>query len=334
VEEVSRRRGFAMGCAVAIFLLSGLAEVYLRWFPPRDLYSHLGEQSPLTGPYCADDDFSVAYRSWDEFCRENAERLKEHLPFDSDRDVRPQWAFFGNSFVQAPGMLADYVRINVTDRHVFNLGRNEHLYLRLAQIKLLLANGMKPERIFIALMPVDVIGLGGQPLATNHVTARGAITFEPVGQIQPLAWLTRYSRVALTASVRTGLRRGNPRFDQNTLYDRVDEPLLGDLRHLFGNVARVTREHNIPVTVLLIPAYHQIRKGANLTFQDILGTMLREQGYDVFDPRNVFLHHPDLDGLFVPDKHFSPRGNEILLTEMVKHVRQRPSHLDAIAGAP
>jgi hypothetical protein len=139
-------------------------------------------------------------------------------------------------------------------------------------------------------------------------------------QVRPLNWLIENSRLALTADIRAGRGAGNPAFRSDRLYEGMEEPLLGDLRRLFGNLARVVREYQVPVTVLLIPAYHQIREGAPCGFQDTLTAMLREQGYDIFDPRDAFRRQPDLDGLFIPDKHFSPRGNDILLAELLKHL--------------
>ncbi len=96
--------------------------------------------------------------------------------------------------------------------------------------------------------------------------------------------------------------------------------MLSDLHQLFGSLARVGRSHEVPVTVLLIPAYHQIRDGASCGFQDTLTPLLRQAGLDVFDPRDAFRAQPDLDGLFIPDLHFSPRGNQILLSELLRHV--------------
>lgn len=325
---------FALGCVLSVALLGGFAEVYLRLFPPRDLYPYLGEASPLTGIYQPDDDFNIGYRGWEALSAENAERLSAFLPFASHEDGRPLWAFFGNSFVQAPDMLADTARKALPGRRVFHLGRNEELCLRLAQIKLLLENGLRPERVFVALMPVDVLGLGAQPLATQRVTARGALTYELPHFPAPLDGVVRHSRLGLAACVRTGWQLGNPHFRRNTLYNGVGEPLLGDLRHLFANLNRVARRHGVPVTVLLIPAYHQICCGASCGFQDNLGAMLRQEGLDVFDPRDAFRAQPNQEGLFIPDRHFSPRGNQILLSELLGHLDRLPPREPAQGRVP
>ena len=96
------------------------------------------------------------------------------MPLGASADARPVWAFFGNSFVQASGMLADTARGRVTDKCVFNLQRNEHLCVRLAQVRVLLEHGWQPERIFLVLMPLDVAPLGSDNLDSLYVTAKGA----------------------------------------------------------------------------------------------------------------------------------------------------------------
>jgi hypothetical protein len=46
-------------------------------------------------------------------------------------------------------------------------------------------------------------------------------------------------------------------------------------------------------------------------------------GLDVFDPRAAFVGHPNPAALFLPDKHFSPEGNRLLLAELLAHVGRR-----------
>jgi hypothetical protein len=315
---------FLLGAVLAALLLLGIAEGYLRLFPPRDLLPYLGEGSPLTGSFVVDDSFGLAYRCWEVFRASHAERLKEFLPWTGPTDPRPLWAFFGNSFVQAPGMLADHARSEVTGCRIFNLGRNETLVVRFAQIKLLLEHGMQPERIFIELMPVDVAPLGEQPLDTIHVTAKGALTYRPRQPGGLLGWLVGHSQTALTAWVRSGRHHGNPDFRDDTLCRRIDPRLLGDLDRLFDNLARLTQERRVPVTVLLLPTYHQMLQGESFGFQDTLTALLHRQGYDVFDPRDVFCHHPDPSSLLLPDKHFNDRGNRLLLGALLNHLRLAP----------
>jgi hypothetical protein len=321
---------FTLGCVGAVCGLLALAESYARCFPPKDMQAFLGDASPLRGNFSLDADLGVSYRSWEAFRSEHEARLHPFLPFEAPARPGPIWAFFGNSFVQAPGMLADLARELVPSRCVFNLGKNEHLVVRCAQIKLLLEHGMRPERIFIALMPVDMLSLGEQPLETIQVTPQGAMVYRPRQPAHPWAGsLVEHSRLAQIGWFRIGGHRGNPRFAKSTLYERIDEPLLTDLRTLFGSLSRIARAHDVPVTVLLIPAYHQVMFGAPLGFQDVLGALLHEQGFDVFDPRAAFLAAAEPASLFVPDKHFSRRGNELLLDELLVHVCHTDMSTDA-----
>jgi hypothetical protein len=325
---------FVLGTTLGILPLLVVGESYLQFSPPKDVLPYLGDASPLTDVFVPDDDFVVAYRSWDAFCAVNQPRLQEYLPFEATNDRCGTWAFFGNSFVQAPGMLADHARTALPDRRVFNLGRNEDLLVRLAQIRILLENGMKPERVFFLLLPVDLLRLGEQPLDTIRVSSNGAIGYQPRLPKNAFGrWLVQHSRLGLISWVRAGRHRGNPHFRKETLYDRVDQPLLADVVRLSDCLRRWSEVHAVPVTVILPPAIHQVLNGASFGFQDTLGAVFRERGLDVLDPRDEFLRQADAD-LFLPDKHFSARGNQLLLSVLLTQVRMQESVATATLGAP
>ena len=109
VSSCGSRWRFTVGCVLAVALLFGLAEAFLRLFPPRDLHPYLGERSPLAGIYKPDRAFGVAYQSFDAFAADNAKALKPWLPLHAPPDHRPSWAMFGSSFVHMRGMLADKI---------------------------------------------------------------------------------------------------------------------------------------------------------------------------------------------------------------------------------
>jgi hypothetical protein len=318
------RRWFVLGLTLAALSLLALAELFLRLSPPADLHPFLGEESPLCGPFRPDPDFGVAYRDWDAFLDDYQQRIEPYLPLSGGSETRPLWAMFGNSFVQAPGMLADHARRKLPSHRIFNLGKNELIEVRLAQIKLLLDQGMKPERIFFELMPVDLLKLGAHPLSTVHVTRRGAITYEPGSLPSPVRSVVTSCRLALAALVRAGQQKGNRRFNGKELYRRIDPRLERDLDRLFASLARVCGERGVPVTVLLIPAYHQVAEGDSFNFQDTLAPLLKRHGIDVFDPREAFLAVSDKSGLFIPDRHFSDVGNRLLLNELLTHLGKAP----------
>jgi hypothetical protein len=311
---------FLIGCGLAVTLLFGLAEVFLQLFPPSDLKPFLGERSGLTGLYKADPDFAVTYRSFNAFAADNARALIRYQPLAKAAADRPVWAMFGNSFIQAPGMLADTARQRLGDRIIFNLGRNEPLCVRFAQIKLLLENGLKPERIFVELMPVDMAV--PQPLDSILITSQGALTQRPSVPPGVAGWLVRNSRLALTAWCRCGLQQPIAGFNRNSIHQQLPETLQSDMDRLFAGLARTARGHGVPVTIILIPSHDQVCRGAPFGFQDTLASLARRQGLDVCDVREGFLNHSDKPALFIPDKHFSELGNGILLDELLRHLEE------------
>jgi hypothetical protein len=312
---------FLAGFTLASGLLACLAEGFARFFPPVDLYAYLGEDSPERGIFAPDPDFCVTYRSWEAFHADNAARLDLYLPLGKFAGGPKLWAMFGNSFIQAPGMLADHARILAPDHCVFNLGRNENFLVRLAQIKLLLEEGMLPERIFIELMPVDLAVLGEQPLKTTHVNRHGALVYEPAMPRGALGSVVRHSQLAFTAWARAGRHKGNRQFDRHTLYEGIPARLHADLAELFGNLAQLVQSRGVPVTILLIPSFDQIVGGASFAFQNQLGVLFRELGYDVIDPRAAFRNSGNPDSLYIPDKHLSDAGNILLMSQIYEHLR-------------
>lgn len=319
--RVARGASFVAGFVLASALLACLAEGYARFFPPVDLYPYLGNASPAHGIYAPDPDFRVTYRSWDAFHADNAARLDLYLPFAKFAAGPRLWAMFGNSFIQAPGMLADHARVLAPDHSIFNLARNENFLIRLAQIKLLLEAGMQPERIFIELMPVDLAVLGEQPLATVRVNRQGALVYEPALPQSALEPVVRHSRLAFTAWTRTGRHKGNHQFDRRTLYEGVPPRLHADVAELFGNLAQLVQSRGIPITILLIPSFDQVVSGASYGFQNQLGALFRELGYDVLDPRDAFHKSSDRASLYIPDKHLSNAGNILLMSQIYAHLR-------------
>lgn len=305
--------------AFAAFLL--LAEAYLRLSPPDDLRPFLGEGGELSGIYRQDPVYGVAYRDADAFRMENAGRLAELAPlFDADHRP-PVWAFFGNSFVQAVGMLADTARSRVEDRDVFHLGQNTPLPIRFAQVDLLLQLGLRPERVFLSIMPIDTLEVGRFPLDTWRVTSGGALGYEPHLPPGLGGQLVGLSRSAFALWVRTNNHRGNPNYSSSEVHRAIDARLLEDLLDLFGALADATGRSAVPTTILLIPDERQVVRGAPFGFQDTLKPHLARLGFDVFDPRTDLISVERPGELFIPDGHYSDAGNAILLEALLRHLR-------------
>jgi hypothetical protein len=248
--------------------------------------------------------------------------MEPYLQFLHQPKPPKLWAFFGNSFAQAPGMLADTAREHIRTRIVFNLGKNELLPVRLAQAEFLLDSGLPVERLFVVLLPIDGWWLSRTGLDQIRVTAGGGIAYEPrvPELIRPIV---RNSRLALQSWTQTNFHFNEPSYLMRDVNTRFDDPMLADMRELFTEFAKGVARHQVPVTVVLIPNYEQTVDLAGCAFQDAVTPVFKELDYDVCDVRQAFRDYPTEGkaGLFIPDKHFSPTGNRLLLAAILKHLK-------------
>ena len=74
--------------------------------------------------------------------------------------------------------------------------------------------------------------------------------------------MIRCSDLALAAWFRTGGHHAHPSFRSIQLNRSIPSDLRADLDRLFGGLAHLAAAHKTPVTVLLIPNYEQITRGA------------------------------------------------------------------------
>ncbi len=319
--RMSRRvPGVACGLVVAVATVFALGEFYLRVAPPGDLAPYL-PTSDRTGPFRTDPKYGVQYRSLEVLAADTPGRLDPYLPLFNNPSAPPTWAFFGSSFAQAPGMLADTTRQFIPQRLTFNLGKNEPLPVRLAQAEFLLESGLKPERIFLVMIPLDVHVFAQHGLDQYRATDGGAIAYTPrlpsVG-----GGLVLRSRLALKGWTRTTLHLNRPFYPASALPDRVDPVPRADVRTVFGHFAETASRHRVPVTVVLLPNYEQVCKGAKFAVQTALAEDARTVGFDVCDVCEAFRAWPDKPALFIPDKHFSDTGNRLLLSEIIAHLKR------------
>lgn len=310
---------FSFGLFLACLIGFAIAEVYVRFFPPSDIYPFLGEQTPLKGNYVSDKDFGVGFASFEVLRANNPHAFGPSVSL-TDGKYTNTWACFGNSFVHGTGNLVDTIRSNVPSQPVFKLDWAESILGRFAQIKTLLENGFHPERILMALMPVDVGSLGKQSLDSILVTSAGALTYKPRMPPSLLGLLAEHSRFIFTAWVRTGWNQTDRGYSASGLYDRVDKRLQSDFRKLFTSLGFLSQKHDVPVTLIFIPRSRQARGKSGFAFQDVLVRMAREAGIDAVDPREAFLSAPNPARLYVSDGHLSMPGNKMLLEELLRHL--------------
>ncbi len=323
VGRVARLRRAALvtgGLIVAAGLSLAAGELYLRLTPPGDLADYLGTDAPRAGPFRPDPRYGAQYRSFDALAADNPGKFGPYRRLFNNPTPPKVWAFFGSSFAQAPGMLADTARQYVPNRRTFNLGKNEIVPVRLAQAEFLLDAGLPVERVFFVVIPLDGFSFAMNGLDQIRVTPEGGLAYDPrlpsVG-----ASVVRNSRLALKGWTRTGLHQNQPFYNVRDLNARFDGPLLEDFTAVFGHFAEAAARHKVPATVVLLPNHEQVTKGAGFAFQDAVAPALRERGYDVCDVRRAFLDYQDKPGLFIPDKHFSPVGNRVLLAAILEHLK-------------
>ena len=305
--------GFLLGLIFPLVL----AEMFVRMHPPADIQEFLGDDSPLQGCYQRDPVLGADYKSYECIRQKYAVRLDElgslTLPGST-------WAWFGNSFVQAPGMLGDTATAAMPGTRMFYLKQNEPLYLRIAQARLLLKNGLRPQRLIFAFHPVDTLYLCRQPLSSIYVNDHGAITYRPRRQSGLSGTLMRHSRLALIPWLRSGQQVAKPSYRPHKVTSYVPTWLAADLRSFVRMLGDMSREYGTTVTVLLIPNRGQVFGEAKFALQDALSAMCREQQIDCCDVGQVFLEATEKPSLFLPDWHFSLRGNQLLWNALQTHL--------------
>jgi hypothetical protein len=304
--------GLLAGSAAAFLL----GELITRLCLPDDLQPFLGEASPLAGVYRPDSEIGVDYRSVEDFRAHYRKRLRE-----LEAPSRPQetWAWFGNSFVQAPQMLGDTAQADRPDVRMFYLRRNSQLPLFAAQLRLLLDSGLKPERAILVLVPADILPLAIYPLHAMGANSRGAIIYRWRPPPVPFNALLHSSRLALLAWVRSGRHTANPSFRPRLVTEDVPASVKQDLDTLFRVVGDVSRKHRVPVTVLLLPNREQIFGKAGHALQDFECECCRAKGIDCFDARDLFVNESDKLSLFLSDWHFTNKANRIVLQGLYRH---------------
>lgn len=322
----SRIRGsvaFGVGFVATLGAVLLIGEAYARLAPPKDVGEHIAPSAPKIGMYRPDPELGADYRSFDDLRGENAARLAELGPLDS---AKPTWLFFGNSFVQAHGMMADTARRMRPDRRVFNLGRNVELPLRAAQARHLLVAGLRPERMFFVLLPLDLVHIGRRPLAFIEITPGGAITTRLRWPDPPWTLPVAGSRLASIAWVRSGRADGDPTFNRHKVAEAPSTRVRNDLARILDHLAETSRRYGVPTTVIAIPNREQVFGRAGFGFQDALRELSRKAGLDFYDARSVLLNVDDTRAVFLPDWHFNERGNALLMQGLLSHLesRERP----------
>lgn len=314
-----RSAQFGLGLLLGLAAPVAIGEAYLRVQPPSDIHLYLGEQSPLRGPFRPDPVLGAAYASYDTFHESYAKRLDELGPLQS---TQPTWLFFGSSFVQAPGMLGDTMRALRPAERIFYLQRNEPPHVRIAQLRLLLEQGLRPRRVFFVLLPLDISVYGTTPLSMINATSKGAAIERVRLPEAPLRAVVERSRLALAAWVRSGRHRANPSFRPTHVRSGLSAQHAGDWRRLLDEIGNLSRRFETPVTLVLVPDRDQVFEGRAQEPQQTMAQIGRLAGLDVLDVKEPFLSATDKRSLYLPDWHYTPRGNAILAAAIIEHIQK------------
>ena len=315
--EGKGRARFVIGVTVGLVLPLIFGEAYARLRPPADIQEYLGDASPLTGIYRPDSVLGADYRSIADY------RPAEAPPFSEIRPLNvPQtWLFFGNSFAR---QLSVKARAELpSHRILFFREFKDRLHLRIAEARMLLKNGLAPERMIFTLVPGEIAAYVKLPLSAVYVNGGGAITYRV--RMPPAPWnqLIAHSRLALMAWVHSGRYQAMPGFRPTLITETVPEIVVADFRRLFGALGELSREYAVPTTVIVFPDRRQIFfDDSKFAMQKMVIGLGREAGLDVFDPSPMLRRYADKKALWDPTWHYTALGDALVFADLLNHFEE------------
>jgi hypothetical protein len=319
------RLRLAAGILAGLLLPLFAAEYYVHLKPPQDLEPYLGDAAP-SGIYRPDPVLRVDYKSIDDYTPFEAPRLADLKPLNVEQST---WLFFGNSF--ARGLSASVRERLPSHRILFFREAKDELHMRIAQLRLLLESGLKPERVFFTIIPIEVARYVIRPLKWVYVNRQGAISSkynlpgEPINTVLEQSWLARL------AWVRSKLHLADPTFRMSRITEAVPATAIEDFRTMFNALGEVSRKHGVPVTIVTLPDRRQILGESSFALQEQLSALIKSARLDKFDPSEDFLAYSDKRAIFLPDWHYTPIGDKLLLDALLKNLA-RPESVAAEGG--
>ena len=315
----SRTGRFRLVVGIVIGLLLPLVagEAYVRLLPLADLKPYLGDSYSRSGVYRPDPVLRVDYRSPDDFVPfDGTPRLRDLKPLNVDRT----WLFFGVSF--AGGMSRWAGQSLPSHRTLFYRENGDEFHMRIAQARLLLENGLRPERMFFPMIPVEFARYVLRPLSWVDVNRYGAITYRVRMPGWPLDTLLAHSWLARVAWVRSKLHLASPTYRLSRITESVPQTVIDDFELMLGALGELSRKHQVPATIVLLPDRRQVLGSSKFELQNKISALARKAGLDVFDPQAVFLDYPDKRAMYLPDWHYTSLGQGLLFDGLMAHLRQ------------
>ncbi len=308
---------FAAGFLAAFTVVLAVGEAFARLSLPRDVRRQLWQDQTPERIYKPDPDIGADYRSYEDFRALHADVLRALGPLDSPQ---PTWLLLGSSFVHGHKHLAETAARALPNVRIFSLKRLIEMQLRAADARQLLGQGLRPQRIFFVLTPIDMTSIGKRPLSFIEVTAEGAIKTRMRWPDPPWTPLVTNSQLATIVWIRTGRSAGDPSYNRRftaTPPPRVQEDML----RILNDLGETSRRHGVPVTVVAIPEHNQVFGRRDFGWQETLKQLSARAGLDFLDPRRPFVEATDKLSLYIPDRHFSDHGNALLLQELIGHMQ-------------
>ncbi|MDZ4286417.1 MAG: hypothetical protein U0984_00570 [Prosthecobacter sp.] len=313
----SGRLRFTVGVLLGCLLPLVVGEFFIRLRPPEDIKVYLGDESNLTGIYQPDPVLRASYRSVDLYKPFEAPKLADIKPLNTEE---PTWIFFGNSF--ARGLSASMRARLKTHRILFFRESKDELHLRVGQLRLLLENGLKPDHAFFTLIPSEVSQYVMRPLDWVYVNRQGALCTNFNRPGEPLNTLLDRSWIARLAWVRSRLRNANPTFSPSSITEGVPAGTAEDFGKMFDALGELSRKHQVPITVVILPERRQILGKSSYALQATMTSLVKSAGLDSFDPRETFLAYPEKRAMYLPDWHYSPIGDDLMLDALLAHLQR------------
>jgi hypothetical protein len=235
--------------------------------------------------------------------------------------AEPTWLFFGNSFAYGLSLAAKTER--PSHRIYYLQEPKDRIHLRIAQARLLLENGLRPQHMFFTLIPLEVREYARTPLSSVYVNRHGAINYRFRLPPRPLDSLVAHSRLALLGWIGSGLHH----FDVTLRHSQVSEYLppavVEDFRRMFDAIGKLSRDYDVPATIVIFPHRNQILQDrSQFVMQRELERLGKGAGIMVFDPGATLRAHPDRRALFLPDWHHTDLGNEMIAKALLARIEK------------
>ncbi len=312
-----KRNGWlvAAGVVTGLALPLALGEAFARLRPPGNIQTYLGDSSPQTGHYRADPLLRVNYRSPELYRPAEAPRLSE-IPKTSGK---PTWMIFGVSFGHGISRTAE--RLMPSHRILFFREIGDRLNLRVQQARMIVDYGIKADRLVFVLIPLEIARYTETPLSSFYVNKNGALTYSVRMPPRPFDWIIRHSRLALVGWIRARQHNALPNYRLSSITENVPDIVARDFRIMFGELGKLQREKDVPVTIVVLPDRRQVLSdGSSYALQKTLTLLAKEAGIDIYDPVGVLRAQPDRPALYVPDWHYTERGYGLIVKGLNEHL--------------